>query len=201
MLSQLIPGSRYHGKPRLADLRRALEAMARHCKEHGVARLAMPRIGCGLDLLQWDEVRAVLEETFRGSDVTVTVYTLGEQQGDIKAFFGRKEGATQQRKRTNSGGAEPEKGEKRKKGSKKLDEKVEVGFDFVTSRPLPEVRPTAIHITVLLPTSGAARREGGAAPRAGGQGEARPLPCGLRRQVGRGAEAAMHCAVQAAGGP
>jgi len=72
----LTPVTRYHGKPRLVDLHRALEAMARHCREHGVARLAMPRIGCGLDLLQWGEVRAALEEAFRGSGVTVTVYSL-----------------------------------------------------------------------------------------------------------------------------
>lgn len=123
------------------DLRRALEAMARHCREQGVARLAMPRIGCGLDLLQWDKVRAALEEAFGGSGVTITVYSLGdqprEQQAIIKALFGAK----QQCKGSSSGEAEPEKGGKRKKESKKRsDEKVEVGFDFVTSRPLPEVR-------------------------------------------------------------
>jgi O-acetyl-ADP-ribose deacetylase (regulator of RNase III) len=72
----LTPIARYHGKPRVVDLRRALEATARHCREQGVARLAMPRIGCGLDLLQWGEVRAALEEAFSGSGVTVTVYSL-----------------------------------------------------------------------------------------------------------------------------
>jgi hypothetical protein len=35
----------------------------------------MPRLGCGLDKLQWSDVRALLETEFQGSGVRVTVYT------------------------------------------------------------------------------------------------------------------------------
>lgn len=36
-------------------------------------KLAMPRIGCGLDRLQWDKVKAIIEEVFANTDVEILV--------------------------------------------------------------------------------------------------------------------------------
>jgi hypothetical protein len=36
----------------------------------------MPRIGCGLDLLEWRRVREMIRETFAGCDISITVYNL-----------------------------------------------------------------------------------------------------------------------------
>ena len=80
-----------------------LKAMVRHCRDYGVTSLAMPRIGCGLDRLRWHEVRAVLKEVFRGSDVAVTVYSLEDQprehQEGANGPMSRREGTKQEHKR------------------------------------------------------------------------------------------------------
>lgn len=36
-------------------------------------KLAMPRIGCGLDRLQWDKVKAIIEEVFADTDIEILV--------------------------------------------------------------------------------------------------------------------------------
>ena len=35
--------------------------------------LAMPKIGCGLDRLQWDKVKFMIEETFVDLDVEIII--------------------------------------------------------------------------------------------------------------------------------
>ena len=52
----LVTKDRFHGKPTMATLRASLEELRREMEEAGVVRVAMPRIGCGLDMLQWEEV-------------------------------------------------------------------------------------------------------------------------------------------------
>lgn len=46
--------------------------------EHNVCKLAIPRIGCGLDRLEWDKVRAMIECIFNGKPVEIVVYNLNE---------------------------------------------------------------------------------------------------------------------------
>lgn len=36
-------------------------------------KFAMPRIGCGLDRLQWDKVKTIIEEVFADTDVEILV--------------------------------------------------------------------------------------------------------------------------------
>ena len=82
----LITKEKYFNKPTYDTLRRSLEAMASHMQQHGVKRLAMPKIGCGLDGLRWRAtkngemgvggVKELLEEVFAGSGVGLTVYSL-----------------------------------------------------------------------------------------------------------------------------
>ena len=62
--------------PTLAALRESLLALKRRLASDGVKSLAMPRIGCGLDKLDWPAVRATLQEVFADTDVTITVYSL-----------------------------------------------------------------------------------------------------------------------------
>jgi hypothetical protein len=35
----------------------------------------MPRIGCGLDGLQWPKVRQLIQRVFSDSELTITVYS------------------------------------------------------------------------------------------------------------------------------
>ncbi|XP_001370260.1 ADP-ribose glycohydrolase OARD1 isoform X1 [Monodelphis domestica] len=72
----LITKKRASHKPTYENLQKSLEAMKTHCLKNGVTDLSMPRIGCGLDRLQWEKVSAMIEEVFEGTDIRITVYTL-----------------------------------------------------------------------------------------------------------------------------
>jgi len=72
----LVTKDRYFHKPTLGNLRRSLEHMLAHCQQHGVQRLAMPRIGCGLDKLSWADVSKMLDEIFVMNGISVTVFSL-----------------------------------------------------------------------------------------------------------------------------
>ncbi|XP_075411263.1 ADP-ribose glycohydrolase OARD1 [Tenrec ecaudatus] len=72
----LITKKRASHKPTYENLQKSLEAMKTHCLQNGVTNLSMPRIGCGLDGLQWENVSTILEEVFEATDIQITVYTL-----------------------------------------------------------------------------------------------------------------------------
>lgn len=72
----LITKKRASHKPTYENLQKSLEATKCHCLKNGVTDLSMPRIGCGLDRLQWENVSAIIEEVFEATDIKITVYTL-----------------------------------------------------------------------------------------------------------------------------
>lgn len=73
----LVTKEKYWQKPTYESMRIALEDTKHLCEEaisHGyTVKLAMPRIGCGLDRLQWDKVKAIIEEVFADADVEILV--------------------------------------------------------------------------------------------------------------------------------
>lgn len=75
----LITKKKATQKPTYDSLRQSLEDMKSHCIQNGVTRVSMPRIGCGLDRLQWDRVSAILEQVFRHANISITVYSLPER--------------------------------------------------------------------------------------------------------------------------
>ncbi|XP_060087492.1 ADP-ribose glycohydrolase OARD1 isoform X2 [Heteronotia binoei] len=72
----LITKSKYFHKPTYDNLRNSLEAMKIHCLKNGVTCISMPKIGCGLDRLDWNKVSLMLEEVFEDTNIKITVYTL-----------------------------------------------------------------------------------------------------------------------------
>ena len=38
------------------------------------------RIGCGLDGLQWNRVSRILEEVFKHTDISITIYSLPQKE-------------------------------------------------------------------------------------------------------------------------
>ncbi|KAH8379268.1 hypothetical protein KR009_003972, partial [Drosophila setifemur] len=52
------------GKPTYDSLQASLEQMREHMRKNRVDKLAIPKIGCGIDGLEWDKVNAVLEYVF-----------------------------------------------------------------------------------------------------------------------------------------
>lgn len=67
-------------KPKLFDLIKSLIAMRAHMKKNGVTKLAIPKIGCGLDRLQWDEVFDVLKRIFSKLPIEIVLYDSPKQQ-------------------------------------------------------------------------------------------------------------------------
>ena len=62
--------------PTLTTMRAALESLRTRVRADGVTQLAMPRIGCGLDGLVWEEVRGIIRDVFANTSVTISVFTL-----------------------------------------------------------------------------------------------------------------------------
>ena len=67
---------RFFGKPDLSTLLTTLEAMKSHAERYGVSTIVIPKIGCGLDQMNWQEAVKLLLDVFAYSGIHVVVYTL-----------------------------------------------------------------------------------------------------------------------------
>ncbi|MCP3662343.1 MAG: hypothetical protein GY696_07580 [Gammaproteobacteria bacterium] len=72
----LITKELYWHKPTYDSMRSSLNAMKGHCLQHKVCQVSMPKIGCGLDGLKWENVREILHEVFSDTEIHITVYFL-----------------------------------------------------------------------------------------------------------------------------
>ena len=75
-LYHLVTKQKYFNKPTYSTLRASLERMRTHAENNSIPRISMPCIGTGLDQLDWDKVKLLIQETFRTSPVQVVVYIL-----------------------------------------------------------------------------------------------------------------------------
>ena len=50
--------------------------MKKHCEMLDIHKVAMPRIGCGLDRQDWTEVKKLIEEVFDDADIEILVCSL-----------------------------------------------------------------------------------------------------------------------------
>ena len=71
----LVTKAKFNSKPTFAAMKSSLQELLRMMKKEGVDSVVMPRIGCGLDGLKWEVVKELLKEVFRGSEVTLVIYT------------------------------------------------------------------------------------------------------------------------------
>lgn len=72
----LITKDKYWGKPTYATITVCISEMADFCKRHDVKYLGMPKIGCGLDRLDWDRVSSIIKEEFKDIDIDIQVLYL-----------------------------------------------------------------------------------------------------------------------------
>ncbi|XP_035783705.1 ADP-ribose glycohydrolase OARD1-like [Anopheles albimanus] len=72
----LVTKNSSYQKPTYADLRKSLEAMRQHMAANGVGKLAIPRIGCGIDGLDWDKVKEMLNSVFADEDASGGKYEI-----------------------------------------------------------------------------------------------------------------------------
>ena len=73
--SQVTKERHFH-KPTYDTLQSSLVSLREECVGRGIGQLCMPRIGCGLDRLEWDRVRQMIMDTFSECGVSVTIYSL-----------------------------------------------------------------------------------------------------------------------------
>ena len=65
-------------KPDLQTLAPTLQNMQAQSTMHGVSTIAIPKIGCGLDQMNWQDVVKLLRKIFAYSDIQIVVYSLDE---------------------------------------------------------------------------------------------------------------------------
>ena len=62
----------------LKTLDTTLQGIQSHAAMHGVSTIAIPKIGCGLDQINWQDVVKLLRDIFAYSDIQLVVYSLDE---------------------------------------------------------------------------------------------------------------------------
>ena len=76
----LVTKKYYYGKPTYSSLRQCLIEMRDIMVENKIKTLSMPKIGAGLDRLEWPKVQKIIEdvfcEAFCRDEVRITVYEL-----------------------------------------------------------------------------------------------------------------------------
>ena len=70
-------------KPTYTDLKKALEDMKAGMELDGQEKVAMPKIGCGLDGLDWGIVKAIIKDVFEDTDIEILICVREE---DILSF-------------------------------------------------------------------------------------------------------------------
>ena len=63
--------------------------MRDHNVKNGVENVCMPKIGCGLDKLQWHKVLAMIREIYKGSDIQITIYHFDDGKKDTAKGRGK----------------------------------------------------------------------------------------------------------------
>lgn len=65
--------NKYNTLPTYQGVTKALESVRNYMTEHNLHKLAMPKIGCGLDKLEWKKVYDIICETFKETDIKIEV--------------------------------------------------------------------------------------------------------------------------------
>jgi O-acetyl-ADP-ribose deacetylase (regulator of RNase III) len=72
----MITKEKYFHKPTYASFESSLTNLRDKAINLGVKHIAMPKIGCGLDKLDWSRVSDMIKRLFKSSGIQITVYTL-----------------------------------------------------------------------------------------------------------------------------
>jgi hypothetical protein len=75
LLCYLVTKAHYWQKPTYSSLVRSLLELRQLCVKHHIYTLCIPRLGCGLDRLEWDKVKALIVKHLSDVVVAVKVFT------------------------------------------------------------------------------------------------------------------------------
>ena len=62
--------------PTLDTIKSSLTEMRNHAVKHDIKSISMPRIGSGLDKLDWNDVKNIIIEVFTDTDIVINVFYL-----------------------------------------------------------------------------------------------------------------------------
>ena len=69
----LVTKERYFQKPTYKSIKEALIKMRTICIQKDINKIAMPKIGCGLDRLEWRKVSEIIKDVFMYTDIEILV--------------------------------------------------------------------------------------------------------------------------------
>ncbi len=69
----LITKQKYWQKPTYSTLEGAVLDMRDQAVRLGITKIAMPKIGCGLDRLSWEKVSEIIKNAFMDTDIEIAV--------------------------------------------------------------------------------------------------------------------------------
>ena len=72
----LVTKERYYQKPTLASITGAINLMRDMVVSMGIKKIAMPKIGCGLDRLNWEYVSQIIMDVFKDTNIEIMVCCL-----------------------------------------------------------------------------------------------------------------------------
>lgn len=72
----MVTKVRYYDKPDYKTMRKCIQSLRDISCQRKIETLSIPRIGCGLDRLEWMSVRKILEEEFKNVQIQINVYHL-----------------------------------------------------------------------------------------------------------------------------
>jgi len=72
----LVTKQKYHGKPTYASMFSCLRELRKVLVHDSVSMLAIPELGCGLDLLEWSKVFPMIKAALSGLKIDVYVYKM-----------------------------------------------------------------------------------------------------------------------------
>ncbi|MGN0474827.1 MAG: macro domain-containing protein [Acutalibacteraceae bacterium] len=69
----LVTKQKYWQKPNYVTLENAVIDMRDQAVRLGITKIAMPKIGCGLDRLSWTKVSEIIKKVFANTDIDIIV--------------------------------------------------------------------------------------------------------------------------------
>lgn len=70
----LITKRNYWNKPTYESVEESLGVMKKICEMHEIKKVAMPKIAAGLDGLEWEKVKEIIDRIFKNTDIEILVY-------------------------------------------------------------------------------------------------------------------------------
>lgn len=74
IIGNLITKKFYYSKPTYGSLTESLVELRKYMLQNNFKRALMPKIGCGLDGLQWELVKQIIEKVFEETNIEIKIF-------------------------------------------------------------------------------------------------------------------------------